>query len=104
MNYTIPEDKLIRIGQVSIDSTISMMKEQSEEWGLGEMGELMELESIDKIVVDRVNYDGKIKFFVTIYSLDENIDYEMTIDQLSYDLQENWIPGSEIFLNEIVYL
>ena len=65
----------------------------------------MEFESISKIVVDRAaNYDGKIKFFVTIYSLDENIDYEMTIDQLSYDLQENWIPGSEIFLDNIVYL
>jgi hypothetical protein len=50
----VDNDKLKNFIQKRIDNTLTELREESEDWGLGEMDELDELDSIEKIEIDRV--------------------------------------------------
>ena len=57
MKFIITESQvksLHNVIQGMINSTLDIIREESEEWGMGEMDELDEVSSVDKIVVDRV--------------------------------------------------
>lgn len=104
MNVEITEqqlDKLKVIIQNIIDSELNSLREQSEEWGLGEMDELHELDSIDKIVIDRVVPYTKIKVYVNLYKNSDREDFDMVLSELRYQL-EQWVPNSVLLLNEII--
>ncbi len=54
MRYIITEtqkNRLYSIIQKLIDSTLNKIREESEDWGLGEMDELDEIQSVDKIEI-----------------------------------------------------
>ena len=53
MKYVVTSEQVESLKnniQTFIDYSLNSIREQSEEWGLGEMDELDEIESIDKIV------------------------------------------------------
>jgi hypothetical protein len=101
MNIKISEDKLIRVIQGLIITTLHSIKSDSDEWGMGEMDEIEELMSIDKITIDRiVNFD-KIKVYVDIHVNSKRFDFDNTRGELQHRLN-SWIPGIEIYVNDII--
>jgi hypothetical protein len=96
-------DKLRPLIQSQINSELNNIREESEDWGLGEMDELNEIDSINRIEVDRIGLRSGIKVYVNIY---QNVDYDRdeyynVISSIEYGL-ESWIPTISIILNEII--
>jgi len=102
--YIIKDNQLQVLGnhiQSLIDSSLNSIREDSEEWGLGEMDELDEIESIDRITIDRiVPYTGT-NVFIDIHSNTDREDFNNIRAEIQYRL-EQWIPNVKLFLNEII--
>jgi hypothetical protein len=78
------------------------MREESMEWGLGEMDEYEEISSVNRIEVDRiVPYTG-IKVYVNFYVNNEDReDYNNVRAEMQYRLSE-WVPNITILIDEII--
>lgn len=104
MKFLITEtqkNRLYSIIQKLIDSTLNQIREESEDWGLGEMEELYELESVDKIVIDNiVSVDG-IKVYVDIYKNSPRYVFDNIRAEIQYRIQDI-IPNIKIFINDII--
>ena len=87
--------------QRMIDSTLDIIKEESDDWGMGEMDELDEVSSVDKIVVDRVVTINKIKVYVNIYKNSNREDFDNLRDEIQYRL-EDWFPNIELYIENII--
>jgi hypothetical protein len=94
-------DKLKSIIQNLINSTLESIRQDSEEWGLGEMDELDEINSIDKIVINRITTVNKIKVYIDIYRNSNRYDFDNIRAELQYRINK-WIPNIEIYLNDII--
>ena len=104
MKYIISESQVKSFQdriQELIDSTLYTLREESEEWGMGEMDELHELNSVDKIVVDRVVKISKIKVYINIYINTKRFDFDNLRAEIQYRL-EDWLPNIELYINEII--
>ena len=107
MKYIITEtqsNKLKEHIQYLIDSELDNIKNESDEWGLGEMDELMEIGSIDKIVIDRiVPHMGTVVYIDIIRkpNMDFRQEYDNTLSEIEYRMEE-WIPNIKIFINDII--
>jgi hypothetical protein len=84
-----------------IDSTLDIIKEESDDWGMGEMDELDEVSSVDKIVVDRVVTINKIKVYVNIYKNSNREDFDNLRAEIQYRL-EDWFPNIELYIENII--
>jgi hypothetical protein len=87
--------------QRMIDSTLDIIKEESDDWGMGEMDELDEVSSVDKIVVDRVVTINKIKVYVNIYKNSNREDFDNLRAEIQYRL-EDWFPNIELYIKNII--
>jgi hypothetical protein len=87
--------------QRMIDSTLDIIKEESDDWGMGEMDELDEVSSVDKIVVDRVVTINKIKVYVNIYKNSNREDFDNLRAEIQYRL-EDWFPNIELYIENII--
>jgi len=94
-------DKLKSIIQNLINGQLDAIREDSEEWGLGEMDELDEINSVDKVVIDRITTVDKIKVYIDIHKNSNRFDFDNIRGELQYRIEE-WIPNIELYLNEIV--
>jgi hypothetical protein len=105
MKYIINDDQLSILEnhiQNLIDSSLNSIREESEEWGLGEMDDIDEIESIDSITIDRiVTYNGT-KVYINIHSNSDREDFDNIRAEIQYRL-EQWIPNVKLFINEIFY-
>lgn len=104
MKYIITEtqsDKLHGIIQSMIDSELTGLKEESEEWGLGEMDDLDEINSIDKIEVDRIVPHLGTKVYINIYSNSNRDDFQNIRAELQYRIDQ-WFPNVRLFINEVI--
>lgn len=93
--------KLKNFVQSFINSELETIKNESDDWGLGEMDELDEINSVDKIVVDRIVPYTQIKVYVKIYRNSEREEFDNLMSELGYRLQQN-IPNSNILIDEIM--
>jgi hypothetical protein len=93
--------KLKNFVQSFINSELETIKNESDDWGLGEMDELDEINSVDKIVVDRIVPYTQIKVYVKIYRNSEREEFDNLMSELRYRLQQN-IPNSNILIDEIM--
>jgi hypothetical protein len=85
-----------------IDSELGNLREESMEWGLGEMNDYEELSSVNKIVVDRIVPHNGIKVYVDFYVNDEEReDYNNIRAEIQYRISE-WVPNVKIFFNDII--
>lgn len=94
-------DKLRVHIQNVIDSELDNIREESQEWGLGEMDELDEVDSIDKIVIDRVVPHIGIVVYIDIYTNTGREDFDNIRAEIQYKVSE-WIPNVKLFINEII--
>lgn len=104
MKYIITEnqiDKLQNHIQNLIDGELTNLREESEEWGLGEMDELDEIDSIDKIVIDRIVPHIGIVVYIDIYSITFRKDFDNIRAEIQYRISE-WIPNVKLFINNII--
>jgi hypothetical protein len=70
MKYVVTSEQVESLKnniQTFIDYSLNSIREQSEEWGLGEMDELDEIDSIDKIVIDRIVTYSRLVVYLNIY-------------------------------------
>lgn len=94
-------DKLRVHIQNVIDSELDNIREESQEWGLGEMDELDEVDSIDKIVIDRVVPHIGIVVYIDIYTNTGREDFDNIRAEIQYRVSE-WVPNVKLFINEII--
>ncbi len=95
------KNRLYSIIQTLINSEMNRIREDSEEWGLGEMDELDEVESVNKIeVVNIVSVDG-IKVYVDIYKNSQREDFQNIRGEIQYSIQD-YIPNVKVFINDII--
>jgi len=87
--------------QSLIDSTLDTLKQESEEWGLGEMDEIDEVNSVNKIVVDRVVMISKIKTYIIIHKNSQRKDFDNLRAEIQYRL-EDWISNIELYIEDII--
>ena len=100
MQVEIEEEKLKKLIQTLVYSQLQMIKDESEDWGLGEMYELSVLDSINRVEVDRINSVKKFKVYINIYLNEVIDDMQDFRSEIQYRL-ENWIPNVEIYINEL---
>jgi hypothetical protein len=101
MEIKLSHDKLKKIIQTQIDSCLDYIRQESEDWGLGEMDELYEIDSIDKIVVDRI-FTGYRDFevYVNVYNNKPRNEYDNTINEIQHWLGD-FFPNIVVFLDKI---
>ena len=104
MKYIIDEKQLEitkNLIQGLINSKLDSLREESEEWGLGEMDELHEVQSVDKIEVVDVVMSGKIKVLINIYRTQLRDDFDNITEEIEYRL-EDLLPNIELEINDII--
>jgi hypothetical protein len=103
MKYIITDEQAKTMEDVIngvIDSELNNIRTQSEDWGLGEMDELDEINSIHKITVDRIDFEDGIKVYVNLYIITDRDDFYNVMGSINYEVS-TWIPGAELEINEI---
>ena len=104
MKYIIDQKQLEitkNLIQGLINSKLDSLREESEEWGLGEMDELHEVESVDKIEVVDVVMSGKIKVLINIYRTQLRDDFDNITEEIEYRL-EDLLPNIELEINDVI--
>ena len=104
MKYIIGQKQLEitkNLIQGLINSKLDSLREESEEWGLGEMDELHEVQSVDKIEVVDVVMSGKIKVLINIYRTQLRDDFDNITEEIEYRL-EDLLPNIELEINDII--
>jgi hypothetical protein len=104
MKYVINQKQLEKtknLIQGLINSKLDSLREESEEWGMGEMDELHEVESVDKIEVVDVVMSGKIKVLINIYRNQLRHDFDNITEEIEYRL-EDLLPNVELEINDII--
>ena len=97
----INESKIVDFLQKKINNTIEQIREDSEDWGLGEMDGLNEIQSIEKIEIDRfVNFTRPI-IYVNIFVNSQRRDFDNVMSEINYQIQR-FLPSSFVQVNEII--
>ena len=82
------------------DELNNLRQEADEEWGLGEMDEINEVGSVEKIVVDEIKITDGISVNVNLYLNTDREDFEIILPMIEYSI-EQWIPNAKIYINKI---
>ena len=97
----INESKIVDFLQKKINNTIEQIREDSENWGLGEMDGLNEIQSIEKIEIDRfVNFTRPV-IYVNIFVNSQRRDFDNVMSEINYHIQK-LLPSSFVQVNEII--
>ena len=97
----INESKIIDALQKRINVIIEQIRENSEDWGLGEMDGLDEIQSIEKIEIDRfVNFTRPV-IYVNIFVNSQRRDFDNVMSEINYHIQK-LLPSSFVQVNEII--
>ena len=95
------DDALKKSIQKMIDNTITELREESEDWGLGEMDELDELNSIERIEIDRVVDFTRMVIYVNIFVNSQRRDFDNVMSTINYQIQR-YIPNSFVQVDDII--
>jgi hypothetical protein len=94
-------DKLKDIVQELIDSELNNIREESMEWGLGEMDEINEINSVDEIKIDRIVPYLGVVVYINIHRTNDREDFDNIRAELQYRL-EQWVPNLKLFISELI--
>ena len=104
MKIIITESKVGQIKtlvqEILDDELNNLRQEADEEWGLGEMDEINEVGSVEKIVVDEIKTTNGISVNVNLYLNTDREDFEIILPMIEYTI-EQWIPNAKIYINKI---
>jgi hypothetical protein len=99
MKFIISENKVKSLKQISqdlINNELNNLRIMSdEEWGLGEMGEIEEVSSVDKIEMS----DG-VNVYLDMYVSTDREEFDLVIGAVEYSL-EQWFPNVTVHTNII---
>jgi len=101
MKYVITESQsksFQKMIQGLINLTLDTLKEESEDWG---MDEIDEVQSVDKIVVNRVVTINKMKVYVNIHKNSNRYDFDNLRAEIQYRLKD-WFPNIELYVEDII--
>lgn len=105
MKIIISENKvesLKKIAQDLIDNELNNLRIMSdEEWGMGEMDEIEEVSSIDKIIVDKIEMSDGVNVYIDMYVLSDREEFDLVLGAVEYSL-EQWLPNLKVHVNEII--
>jgi len=93
--------KLSTYIQSIIDAELNFLKQESEDWGLGEMDEIDEVQSIEKIEIDRIVPHTGIKVYINIYTTSDREEFNNVRSEIQYRL-ESYLPKIKLFINLII--
>jgi len=93
--------KLTTYIQSIIDAELNFLKQESEDWGLGEMDEIDEVQSIEKIEIDRIVPHTGIKVYINIYTTSDREEFNNVRSEIQYRL-ESYLPKIKLFINLII--
>ncbi len=94
-------DKMKSIIQELIDSALNEIREESDDWGLGEMDELDEIDAVDKIVVSDVRMGKPIVVDIDIYVNRDRYSFDNIVAYVEHNVK-SWFPGIEFSGYEII--
>jgi hypothetical protein len=97
----VDNDKLKNFIQKRIDNTLTELREESEDWGLGEMDELDELDSIERIEIDRVVNSTRLVIYVNIFVNSPRRDFDNVMSTINYHVQR-YLPNSFVQVDDII--
>jgi hypothetical protein len=104
MKIIITESKigeLKNLAQEVLDDELNNLRQMADiEWGLGEMDEINEVESVEKIVVDDIKTTDGISVYVNVYINSVREDFDIIDSMIEYII-EQWMPNAEIHINKI---
>lgn len=104
MKFIISENKLEKLKrqiQTFVDFGLTSLRQESEDWGLGEMDELFEVESIERIEVVKLDPGEKMNVFINIYQFNDREEYDNTLSWIE-GVVEEVIPNVSFHINEII--
>jgi hypothetical protein len=104
MKFIISENKvesLKQIAQYLIDNELNNLRIMSdEEWGLGEMDEIDEVSSVDKIIVDKLEMSDGVNVYLDMYVLTDREEFDLVLGAVEYSL-EQWLSNVKVHINKI---
>ena len=104
MKFIISENKvesLKQIVQSLIDNELNNLRVMSdEEWGLGEMDEIEEVSSVDKIIVDKLEMSDGVNVYLDMYVLSDREEFDLVYGAMEYSV-EQWLPNVTVHINKI---
>jgi len=104
MKFIISENKIESLKQLIqglVDNELNNLRVMSdEEWGMGEMDEINEVSSIDKIIVDKLEMSDGVNVYIDMYVLTDREEFDLVIGAVEYSL-EQWLPNVKVLTNII---
>jgi small-conductance mechanosensitive channel len=104
MRIIITESKieqLKNLAQEIIDDELNDLRQMSDlEWGMGEMDEINEVESVEEIIVNDIKTTDGISIYVSVYINTDREDFEIIFSMIEYTI-EKWIPNAKVHINTI---
>ena len=104
MKFIITENKIESLKQIVqglIDDELNNLRVMSdEEWGLGEMDEIDEVSSVDKIIVDELKMSDGIDVYLDMYVLSDREEFDLVYGAIEYSM-EQWLPNVTVHINKI---
>ena len=97
----LTESKIDMDIQMIVDGTLQKLQDDTFEMGLGEMDELNEINSVDKIKVTNFVWDGIPVLNIDLYVNSDREDYDNIIAAMEYDI-EKYIGNSKIIVDNII--
>ena len=103
MKFIITENKVESLKQLIqslIDNELNNLRVMSEEWGLGEMDEIEEVSSVDKIIVDKLEMSDGVNVYLDMYVLSDREEFDLVYGAMEYAV-EQWLPNVTVHINKI---
>lgn len=95
---SINESKLSMGIQKIVNNSLEELRAQAEDWGLGEMDDIDEIESIDGIVVTNVVMDEEPVVYLDFHINSNRRDFDNIQSTISYDISK-FLPKAKTIVN-----
>jgi hypothetical protein len=104
MKIIITESKIEKfktLSQEILDDELNNLRQMADdEWGLGEMAEIDEVESVEEIVVDDINTTDGISIYVNVYVKSDREDFDIIFPMIEYII-EKWMPNAVVYIEKV---
>jgi hypothetical protein len=97
----LTESNMERGLQRMLDGALQKLQNSTEEMGLGEMDELDEINSVDKIKITNFVKDEVPVLYVDLYVNSDRDDFDNIIYTMEYELEKH-IGNIQIIVNKII--
>jgi len=97
----ITESKMGEGIQMFVNQSLQYLKSLTDEMGLGEMDELEEIESVDKIKVTNVVTGEEPIVYVDIYVNSQRRDFDNVIATVEYEVGK-YLPNVRVVVDNII--